>query len=256
VTLAASPVRAGRTAVVTGAASGIGAALALHAARQGMAVAACDRDTMGLERLRGELEAAGVSHALRILDVTDPAAMAAFAGEAGQLAPVTLLFANAGLLRMGTVLDMPLEDWRTLFDVNVIGAIVTLQAFVPAMIAHGEPARVVVTGSTGSMMTAPGLAAYCSTKHALWPVVEALDAELADTQVGASLLMPGAVATRIFAEVEPDRAIPANSISPEHAAEIAFAGAASGQSKILTHPTFTRPARERFERVLEELAGT
>lgn len=247
--------RAGRTAVVTGGASGIGAALALHAARQGMAVAACDCDAAGLERLRGELEAAGVPHELRTLDVTDPAAMAAFADATERLAPVTLLFANAGLLRMGTVLDTPLADWRTLFDVNIIGVIVALKAFVPAMVAHCEPARAVVTGSTVSMITAPDLAAYCATKHALWPVVEALDAELAGTQVGASLLLPGAVATRIFSEVDPDREIPANSITPERAAEIAFAGAASGLPKILTHPDFTQQARERFERVLEELAG-
>jgi short-subunit dehydrogenase len=255
VTRSASPVRAGRTAVVTGAASGIGAALALHAARQGMAVAACDRDAAGLERLGAELEALGVPHELHPLDVTDPVAMAHFADAAERLAPVTLLFANAGLLRMGTVLDMPLEHWRTLFDVNIIGVIVTLKAFVPAMVEHGEPARAVVTGSTGSMASAPGLAAYCATKHALWPMIEALDAELADTQVGASLLMPGAVATRIFSDSDPDRQVPADSISPDRAAEIAFAGVAAGLPKILTHPSFIGPARERFERVLDELAG-
>jgi short-subunit dehydrogenase len=249
------PARAGRTAVVTGAASGIGAALALHAARLGMAVAACDRDAVGLQRLRGELAAIGVPHDVRTLDVTDSVAMAAFADQAERLAPVTLLFANAGLLRAGPVLELPLDQWRTLFDVNVVGVLVTLKAFVPAMVTHGERARVVVTGSTGSMVTAPGLAAYCATKHALWPLVEALDGELADSQVGASLLMPGAVATRIFDAVDPERAAPADSITPERAAEIAFAGAVQGLPKILTHPNYIGRARDRFERTLDELAG-
>lgn len=254
-TVAAGPARAGRTAVVTGAASGIGAALALHAAHQGMAVAACDRDGEGLERLRGELDSIGASYQLRTLDVIDPAAMTDFADAAARLAPVTLLFANAGLLRMGSVLDMPLDQWRGLFEVNVLGTVVTLKAFVPAMIAHGEPARAVVTGSTGSMVVAPDLAAYCATKHALWPLVEALDAELAGTRVGASLLMPGAVATRIFDAVDPDRPATPGSITPERAAEIAFAGAVQGLPKILTHPEYIPRASERFGGVLEELSG-
>ncbi|MEP9360428.1 SDR family NAD(P)-dependent oxidoreductase [Sphingomonas sp. KR3-1] len=248
-------ISAGRTAVVTGAASGIGAALARHAASLGMAVAACDRDAAGLEQLRGAFATAGVPHRLRALDVTDAASMAAFAGETAELAPVTLLFANAGLLRLGSVLDMPLDQWRALFEVNVLGVVVTLQAFVPTMVAQGEPARVVVTGSTGSMVTAPDLAAYCATKHALWPLVEELAGELVGTPVGASLLMPGAVATHIFKDVDPEREVPANSITPERAAEIAFAGAAQGLPKILTHPTYVRRARERFDQVVVELSG-
>jgi len=246
---------AGRTAVVTGAASGIGAALALHAAAQGMTVAACDRDAAGLERLTASLDQAGVRHLIQCIDVTDADTMAAFAADIADLPPITLLFANAGILRTGDMLVMPPAEWRLLFDVNVIGAVVTLQAFVPRMIAQDEPARVIVTGSTGSMIAAPGLAAYCATKHALWPVVEALQGELEGTSVGASLLMPGAVATRIFDTIDPDRAAPADSISPEDAAAIAFDGAVAGRAKILTHPRYVERAQQRFATVLEELAG-
>ncbi|MBY8823536.1 SDR family NAD(P)-dependent oxidoreductase [Sphingomonas colocasiae] len=246
---------AGRTAVVTGAASGIGAALALHAAAKGMAVAACDRDAAGLERLAASLDRAGARHIVRCLDVTDADAMSAFADDVAGLPPIALLFANAGILRAGDMLTMPPAEWRLLFDVNVIGVVVTLQAFVPRMIVQDEPAQLVVTGSTGSMVAAPGLAAYCATKHALWPMVEALQGELADTSVGASLLMPGAVATRIFDTADPDRAAPAESISPEDAAAIAFDGAVAGRAKILTHPRYVERARQRFATVLEELAG-
>lgn len=244
----------GRTAVVTGVASGIGRALALKAASLGMMVAGCDRDAAGLDALRATLDARGTPHALRIADVTDAEDMARLAEAVSAMPPVALLFANAGLLRKGAVLDLSLDDWRTLLSVNVFGVVNTLQALVPAMIASGVPAQVVVTGSTASMVTAPGLAAYCATKHALWPMVEALRDELDGTAVGASLLMPGAVATGIFATIDPNRARPADSIEPEDLADVAFAGALADAPKILTHPAYADRARARFEAVLDEIS--
>ncbi len=239
---------------MTGVASGIGRALALKAAGLGMAVAGCDRDAAGLDALRAALDATGTPHALRIADVTDAQDMAGLAEAVSTMPPVALLFANAGLLRKGAVLDLPLDDWRTLLEVNIFGVVATLKAFVPTMIAAGLPAQVVVTGSTGSMVTAPGLAAYCATKHALWPVVEALRDELDSTSVGASLLMPGAVATAIFASTDPARTRPADSMEPEDLAEIAFAGALAEAPKILTHPAYADRARARFETVLDEIS--
>lgn len=246
---------AGRTAVITGAASGIGRALAVHAARQGMAVAGCDRDITGIDSLKAELATMGCRAELHIADVSDPAAMAALAEALRPLPPVALLFANAGLLRKSSLLDTSFADWRTLVHVNLLGVVATLQAFLPAMIAAGSPAQVVVTGSTGSMVMAPGLSAYCATKHALWPMVETLREELAGSAVGASLLMPGAVATQIFNTVDPDRARPADSMEPAQVAEIAFAGASADLPKILTHPAFVDRVEERFGRVLDELAA-
>jgi len=245
---------AGRTAVVTGVASGIGRALALKAARLGMAVAGCDRDAAGLDALRAHLDSMGAAHELRIADVSNPDDMVDLAKAVGAMPPVALLFANAGLLRKGAVLDLPLQDWQALISVNLFGVVNTLQAFVPAMIAHGLPAQVIVTGSTGSMVTAPGLAAYCATKHALWPMVEALREELEQTQVGASLLMPGAVATAIFASTDPNRARPADSMDPEELADMAFAGALADTAKILTHPAYADRARARFDAVLDEIS--
>lgn len=246
---------AGRTAVVTGVASGIGRALAIRAAAEGMTVVGCDRDLAGLDNLKAELTAQGASATLHVADVSDPAAMGALAEAARVLPPVALLFANAGLLRKGSVLETSFADWRTLVSVNQLGVVATLQAFVPAMIAARRPAQVVVTGSTGSMVTAPGLSAYCATKHALWPVVEALREELDGTGIGASLLMPGAVATHIFDTIDPNRPIPADSMTPDEVAKIAFAGAMTDLAKILTHPAYAARAEQRFGRVLGELAG-
>ncbi|WP_332817508.1 SDR family NAD(P)-dependent oxidoreductase [Sphingopyxis sp.] len=244
---------AGRTAVITGAASGIGAALARHAAARGMAVAACDRDAAGLQALSSELERRETQHIVRQVDVSDVGSLQAFAADCAALPPIALLFANAGILRGGGVLAMPIDQWRALTEVNLIGAVATLQAFVPAMIAQ-EAAQVVVTGSTGSMTCGAGLSAYCATKHALWPMVEALQAELEGTPVGASLLMPGAVSTPIFDAIDPDRPPPADSLSPDAVAEIAFAGALAGDGKILTHPAYVERIRARFAQVLTELS--
>lgn len=243
---------AGRTAVVTGVASGIGRALALKAARLGMAVAGCDRDAVGLETLRTDLDAIGTPHDLRVADVSAPEDMTDLARAVDAMPPVALLFANAGLLRKGAVLDLPLDDWQALISVNLFGVVNTLQAFVPAMIAHGLPAQAIVTGSTGSMVTAPGLAAYCATKHALWPMVEALREELEGTQVGASLLMPGAVATAIFSSADPGRTRPADSMDPDDLAEIAFEEALADRAKILTHPDYADRIRARFDAVMDE----
>ncbi|HWV61857.1 MAG TPA: SDR family oxidoreductase, partial [Sphingopyxis sp.] len=242
------------TAVVTGAASGIGAALARHAAAQGMTIAACDRDAPGLETLAAELAAADVAHAVRPLDISDADALRSFADECAALPPIALLFANAGVLRGGSILEMPIDAWRLLTEVNVIGAVATLQAFVPAMIALGEPAHVVVTGSTGSMTCGPSLGAYCATKHALWPIVETLRSELEGTTVGASLLMPGAVSTPMFDAIDPSRPTPADSLSPATVAERAFAGAQAGHAKILTHPAYVERIGARFGAVLTELS--
>jgi len=244
---------AGRTAVVTGAASGIGRALATRAAAEGMAVVGCDRDRAGLDSLKAELAAQGASAVFHVADVSDPAAMTALAEAARALPPVALLFANAGLLRKGSVLETSFADWQTLLSVNQLGVVATLQAFVPTMIAAGLPAQVVVTGSTGSMVTAPGLAAYCATKHALWPVVEALRDEMEGTGIGASLLMPGAVATHIFDTIDPNRPVPVDSMTPEEVAGIAFAGADADLPKILTHPAYAERAKARFAQVIDEL---
>ena len=245
----------GRTAVITGVASGIGRALALHAADVGMAIVGCDRDVVGVDRLKGELAARACTAELHITDISDPAALRALAQSALKLPPIALLFANAGLIRQSALLDTSFADWKALLNVNILGTVATLQAFLPTMLAAGQPAQVVITGSTGSMIASPGLSAYCATKHALWPVAEALREELTDSAIGVSLLMPGAVATRIFEEIDPNRPVPADAMSPEQVAEIAFVGAVANLPKILTHPAYIARAKERFGRVIAELAG-
>ena len=246
-------VLASRTAIVTGAGSGIGRALALEAASQGMAVACCDIGAAGLAETRAQLLDAGATVLARALDIGDEGALRMFAADIGRsLPPTALLFANAGILRKATILDMPLADWERLFAINVLGTIRTLQAFAPVL---APPAQIVVTGSTGSMAIHPGLGAYCATKHALWPICEALRGEMdeAGRAIGVSMLMPGAVATHIFDQAAPGRAEPVDSITPPEAARIAFAGALADRPLILTHPAFVERAEARFAQAVADL---
>jgi NAD(P)-dependent dehydrogenase (short-subunit alcohol dehydrogenase family) len=240
----------GRTAVVTGAGSGIGRALALHAAAQGMAVAACDVDAAGL---RETMVSLGDGHFGETIDVTDGEMLHAFAQHiSATLPPIALLFANAGILRQGKVVSMPIGDWKALFAVNVIGTVQLIQVFAPLL---RDTAQIVVTGSVGSMASISGLSAYCATKHALWPICDVLRAELAEAgrPIGVSLLMPGAVSTQIFTAAAPGRAEPEDSITPEEAARIAFDGALADRPLILTHPHFVARAEARFEQALSDL---
>jgi NAD(P)-dependent dehydrogenase (short-subunit alcohol dehydrogenase family) len=241
---------AGRGAIVTGAGSGIGRALAIEAARRGMAIAICDVNAGGLGETETLLREAGAAVTARAFDVTDRAALDAFAETVRRTLPSpALLFANAGILRQGSILGMAPETWDLTVGINLLGAVSSLQALVPLLTG---PAQVVITGSIGSMATVPGLGAYCATKHALWPVAETLRLELEaeGRPVGVSLLMPGAVKTAIFHEAAAGREEPQDSIAPEEAARIAMAGAVVDLPFILTHPRFIDRARARFEAVI------
>lgn len=243
-------VLAGRTAVITGAGSGIGRALALHAAGLGMAVAMCDVDEAGLSETATLL---AVPHVARLVDVTEPAELERFAVAARRLPPVALLFANAGILCQGSMIDFDPAMLSLILSVNVVGAVAAVQAFLPALRAN-TPAQIVITASTGAMVSYAHLAAYCASKHALWPIAEGLREDLTPDGIGVSMLMPGAVETGIFDASDPDHQPAPDSISPAEAARIAFAGAMADRPLILTHPHVIDRMRARFDATLQNLA--
>lgn len=246
----------GRTAVVTGAASGIGRALAVAAGQRGMHVAVCDIAAEPLEETARLVRAAGGAATAAVVDVGDAAAVARFAHAVStDQPPIALLFANAGVLRQGSITDMPLSDWRLLFEVNVLGVVGLLAAFLPAMTASAAPAQIVITGSTGAMLSPPNLIAYSATKHALWPIAEGLRAELtaAGVPIGVSFLLPGAVATRIFDVAHPGRAAPVDSIEPAAVADMVFAALPEDPAFILTHPGYIDRFEARFAGVIDRL---
>ena len=174
-----------RTAVVTGAAGGIGAALARRLADTGHQVHLADlADTAALATMIG-----GVAHSV---DVTRPTDMDRLAATAADAEVVCL---NAGVVgaSMGAPWEAPPEEWQRLLDVNLLGVVNGLRAFVPAMLAREQPGRLIITASLAGLVTFPGGGAYAATKHALVAVAEQAALALRDTRLSVTLLCPALV---------------------------------------------------------------
>lgn len=252
----------GKTAVVTGAASGIGRGLALKAAREGMAVAICDIAQGGLNETEAAAKKLGATVLASVLDVSNAAQMEKFGADiAAKLPPLALVFANAGVLRQGPLLQRPLDDWRRLYDVNVFGVVNTLQVFMPRLQAQGAAAHVVITGSQASFVAYPSLGAYSSTKHALWAIADALrqDLEEAKSPIGVSLLAPGPIATAIFdaTETPRDSTPPGGrpeAMHPDELADIVFRAIDKGDTIISSHDMLKPFADARFKAAMEQIS--
>ncbi|MDG2334335.1 MAG: SDR family NAD(P)-dependent oxidoreductase [Myxococcota bacterium] len=185
--------------VITGAASGIGAGLVRHAASLGMKVVAADIDMSGLAALKrdaeGEIDIVST-------DVTLGSAMESLAEYSlGRHGEVNLLFNNAGVLVDGKSWERTEHDWQWNLNVNVMGVVNGIRAFVPRMLAQGSPGRVVNTSSIGGLLGGGQfMGPYQASKHAVSAITETLFQELAleSAPVTASCLCPGEVDTQIW----------------------------------------------------------
>lgn len=185
-----------RTAVVTGASSGIGAATARRLAEAGYHVVLTARRADRLEALAKEITDAGHSAAAVALDVTDRAAVDALAAS---LDRVDVLFANAGgALGADPVATADPEEWRTMYEVNVLGVLHTVQAFLPGLIASGD-GTVVVLSSTAAFTPYEGGGGYVAAKHGAHALAGTLRLELLGEPVRVIEIAPGMVRTEGFA---------------------------------------------------------
>ncbi|WP_068085037.1 SDR family NAD(P)-dependent oxidoreductase [Novosphingobium rosa] len=266
---------AGKTAVITGAGSGIGAAMADYAVAQGMKLVLADVDREGLERVRAGLATDDVL--VQPTDVTDPAAVAALADAAwDRFGQVDLLCANAGIVPGGRhrpVWEYEPADWRWAFGVNVDGVTNCIRSFVPRLLRESRPAHVQITGSVAGFVSGAGSACYGASKHAVVRVAEALYAGLRDEQapIGVTLLAPGLVATRIYdsersrpahlqASAGPAAEAPelqsiadqlyAHALTPAEAARITFEGIRENRFYVFTSDRFDGAIRRRTEAIL------
>ncbi len=177
--------------LITGASRGIGEATALTLARRGAHVLLCARDLQRLEALRARIEAEGGRATAMVLDVTDPASVAAVVGRAlREHGRIDVLINNAG--NGGSLswhLDAPAEATRDLFEVHLFGTERMTRAVLPSMLARGS-GRVVNVVSTVGYVPMPGAAAYSAAKAAVIALTEALRGELEGSPVRLVLYSP------------------------------------------------------------------
>lgn len=192
---------AGKTAVVTGAASGIGRGLAEQAAREGMNVVLADVESDSLREAVREIEKGGASAIGVLTDVTRPDDLRELADRALEaFGGVHVLCNNAGVFAAGgPIWETPVADFEWQLSVNVMGIIHGLRAFVPILLDQGEPAHIVNTASMAAVTTCPLSAAYFASKHAALSISETLYHELTSrgAPIGVSVLCPELVDTRI-----------------------------------------------------------
>jgi NAD(P)-dependent dehydrogenase (short-subunit alcohol dehydrogenase family) len=189
---------AGRNAVVTGAASGIGLAATEAFVGAGMRVLLTDRDETSLAEHAQRLTDDGAEVRSLVVDVTDPDAMERAAETVVEhFGALHVCMNNAGIVAGGNSWELPLSEWHRVIDVDLWGVIHGIHAFVPRILASGEPGWVVNTASMAAVTAIAGIGPYTASKHAVLGISDGLRAELAaaEAPVGVSVVMPGMIRT-------------------------------------------------------------
>lgn len=261
---------AGRVAVVTGAGSGIGRALALALAREGGRVVAADVDTAALADTRQAIAQQGGEALTVRTDVADLAQVQALADQAfAHFGAVHILCNNAGVVVHGDLPSATHEDWQWVIGVNLWGVIHGLLAFLPRMIAQGAGGHVVNTASMAGLIASQGLGVYNTTKYAVVGLSETLVKDLRPHGIGVTVLCPMGVATRIR---EAERNRPAGlrrvagpgapavtligrTLAPEVVAEQTLAAIRRGELYVITHPEGLEALRRRFARMEQAITA-
>ncbi|MDP5053701.1 MAG: SDR family NAD(P)-dependent oxidoreductase [Congregibacter sp.] len=256
---------------ITGGAAGIGLGVGRALGSQGMTLVLADVESDTLEQAAAELRDEGIVVFTEVLDVRDADAYKAVAERTlAQHGKVNFLFNNAGVggghFMAG---ETPLQDWRWVVDVNLLGVVYGVEFFLPAMRALGEPCYIINTASLAGHVANPGMAAYSATKFAVVGYSESLRYELEGSAVEISVLCPAWVKTRIAQSRRnhPDAAeaagamgsqdgmnkidhiIAKQGISVEALAERVVQGMASGTFYLFTHAHFWPAVKERLDRI-------
>jgi NADP-dependent 3-hydroxy acid dehydrogenase YdfG len=265
---------AGQTIVVTGAASGIGRALAQRLAAHGSPVAIVDQDAAGLEETASAI---GTPVLAEQLDVRDRQGQLAFAARVKEWAPqpIGAVFNNAGVAVSSTVAEAAIEDDEWLHAINFEGVVHGVRAFLPILLEQRSGA-IVNTSSVFGLAGIPHQSAYCASKFAVRGFTESLRHELAGTGVRAITIHPGGVKTGIARsgrmhsdprelgrshEQIADEFEALARTTPERAAQIIHAGVDAGKSRILVGPDayvfdiLTRLSPTHYYAVLSRLEG-
>ncbi|TDN61965.1 SDR family NAD(P)-dependent oxidoreductase [Paraburkholderia sp. BL10I2N1] len=266
----------GRVAVVTGAASGIGRALAERFAVEGMKIVLADVEANPLKQAESEMRAAGHEVFAVRTDVSKARSVATLARKTlERYGAVHILCNNAGVVppqRYAPVWEFTLEDWKWALDVNLWGVVHGIQSFLPLMLERGEEGHIVNTASVSGLISGSEAGVYGVTKHGVVRLTEAIYASLRERgeKIGVSVLCPGVVSTGIYnsernrpgsRRSEGDKAPTAyheiaknlyrTAMTPQQVAEQVVGAIRDRQLYVITTRAFDGAIRERMESILE-----
>ena len=270
---------AGKTAVITGAGSGFGLALARLGAKLGMKLALVDVQKDALDAVCAELQTTGTPVMARRVDVADGGQMQALANDVGaQWGAPHLVFNNAGVAASGLVWENTEADWDWVLGVNLKGVVHGVRLFTPMMLqaAKADPSwrgHLVNTASMAGLLTPPNMGIYNVSKHAVVALTETLyqDLQLVTSQISASVLCPYFVPTGIslsqrnrpahlppeamtasqrIGQAMSEKAVGSGKVSAEDVAQMVFDAVAADRFYIYSHPKALGNVRLRVDAIL------
>ncbi len=274
--------RAGKTAFITGGASGIGLALGRAFAEAGMTVMLADIEAQALRAAAESLQGIGPAVCGVPCDVTDPDSVERAAKASYEaFGNVHVVCNNAGVAGGSGIDNISIDDWRWVLDVNLMGVVHGIRAFLPHIRAHGEGGHIVNTASMAGMLSGFGFSPYSASKFAVVTMSEGLAMQVKPLGIGVSVLCPGYVRTRIneSARNRPERYGPTRTPEPEspaaalaaHVAERLQAGLdpadvarrvltaiREDELYVFTHPQMRVEVEERFAAIsaaMDKAAG-
>lgn len=256
--------------MITGAASGIGRALALACAARGMRLVLADVEQTGLAQtalLASQPDC--LQHRTDVSRAEDVEELARLAYSASS--DVALLFNNAGVANGGWAWKSTSKDWAWVIGVNLMGVAHGIQSFVPRMLQQGAPAHIVNTASAAGLFSVPRAAAYCASKHGVVTLSECLQQELRmkNAPVGVSVLCPsfvqtgigdserhrpahfGGPAARVVRDEQLERAMRSAALTADDIATATFEGIQAGDFYILPHPQVLEEVERRLRAIME-----
>lgn len=261
----------GKTAFITGGASGMGLAMAEAFGHEGMNVMIADIEADVAAQKVEELRAKQIKADWVKVDVTsrDSLRNGALATIA-KFGKVHLVANNAGVGAGGPLGGVPEGDWDWVIDVNLKGVVYGVEVFAPLIMSHGEGGHILNTASMAGHISPPGMEPYCATKFAVVAMTEGWRQQLAPANIGVSVLCPGLVSTNIYAgrrnrqhgvygeadkdfgkeRLEEQRQWMAGGIDPGVVARRVVEGVRDDDLYIFTHVEYETVVRERFERVM------
>ena len=262
----------GKVIAVTGAGSGLGRAMALAFASEGMHLALADVNEPGLNLTRDQVAARGVKTFAMQVDVSNASEVETFAQRCVEnLGGIHLVCNNAGVAISGAAWENSVAEWQWILGVNLWGVVHGVRAFAPRLVAQDE-GHIVNTASVAGLISPPGMGAYCVSKHAVVALSESLHHDLAErgSRVGVSVLCPAYVPTgiadsrfsepvvkskeRLAKEAALKKAVAAGKLSADDVARGVVAAVKANRFYVLTHPAIKGAVRARMEDVLEERA--